>query len=115
MMNKTVTLATAMIAAAIGGIAAQPADAQPNGPPGQYQDRNQGQYGQYPDRNGPGQYEQNQDRDSRDDARDRRRDNQYEDGYRTGYRAGYETARTRKRYDDRPIARNDLDQSSMLR
>jgi outer membrane lipoprotein SlyB len=99
MMNKTMNLAAIIAAAAIGGLSAQPVGAQPNGPPGQYQDRNS-----------QGQYEQYRDRDSQDESRGRDRDNRYEDGYRTGYRAGYETARNRRRYDDRPIARNDLDQ-----
>ena len=99
MMNKTVTLVAALIAAAGGGFAAQSAQAQPGG---QYQD-------QYQDRSGPGQYEQYQDRDSRDDARGRGRDNRFEDGYRTGYRAGYETARNRRRYDDR-VSGNDRDE-----
>jgi len=95
-MNKTITLAATLIAAAaIGGLAAQPAEAQ-NGPPNQ-------------DRNSQGQYDQYQDRDEQGQARGRGRENRFEDGYRTGYRAGYETARNRKRYDDRPVAADEPD------
>jgi surface antigen len=104
MMNKTMTLAAAMIAAAaIGGLAAQPAEAQPYGQSNEY-------WYQFQDKNSQGQYQQYQDRDSQDQYRGRGRDNRFEDGYRTGYRAGYDTARSRRRYDDRPIARSDMDQ-----
>ena len=101
MMHQTMTLAAAMIAAAaIGGLAAQTAEAQPNGQSNEY-------WYQFQDQNSHGQYDQYQDRNAQGQARGRGRANQYEDGYRTGYRAGYETARTRKRYDDRPIAADD--------
>ena len=110
MMNKTMTLAAIIAAATIGGLSAQPAGAQPGGPPNQYQDRNaQGQYDQYQDRNAQSQYEQYQDRDAQDQYRGRGRDNRFEEGYKTGYRAGYDTARNRRRYDDR-IAGNDRDE-----
>jgi len=103
MMNKTMMVLTAALiaAAASGWLASQPAEAQPGGQSNEYwyqfQDKNSGQYDQY------------QDRDSQDQYRGRGKDNRYEEGYRTGYRAGYETARTRKRYDDR-IAGNDRDE-----
>ena len=94
MTNKTMTLAAAVIAAAaMGGLTAQPAAAQYGGPPNQYQDRNS--QDQYQDR-GPDRY------------RGPPSSGQFDEGYRTGYRAGYEASRTRKRYDDRPIATNDL-------
>lgn len=100
MMSKTMTLAVATIAAAaIGGLAAQPVEAQPRGQSNEY-------WYQFQDQNSPGQYEQY----SQDQSRGLGRDNRYEDGYRTGYRAGYDTARNRRRYDDRPIARDDRDQ-----
>jgi len=103
MRHKTIALAAAAIAAAVGSVAAQPAGAQYGEPNEywyqyQYQDPNsQNQYERYQDRNVPGQY------------RGSGRTDQFEDGYRKGYRAGYETARNRRRYDDRPIASNDAD------
>ena len=102
MMNKTMTLAAMISAAAIGGLAAQTAGAQPYGQSNEY-------WYQFQDQNNQGQYQQYQDRDAQDQYRSRDRNNRYEDGYRTGYRAGYETARNRRRYDDR-IAGNDRDQ-----
>lgn len=93
MMNRTFTRAAAMItAAALSGLAAQPSIAQYGGP---NQDR--------------GFDSQNQNRDAGPPGQDqsRNRANQYDDGYRTGYRAGYETARNRRRYDDRPVAQRD--------
>ncbi len=92
-MNKTIAF-TAMIAAvAVSGWAALPAFAQYDGQPNQYQDRDpQDRY---------------QDRDSRNEDRGRGRTNPVEDAYRAGYRAGYDTARNRRRYDDRPVGISD--------
>jgi len=104
MMNKTTTLAAALIAeATLGGLAVQPAEAQPGGQSNEY-------WYQFQDKNSQGQYQQYQDRDAQDQYRGRGRDNRYEEAYKTGYRAGYETARNRRRYDDRPIAVDDRDQ-----
>jgi hypothetical protein len=103
MMNKTMTLAAMIAATAIGGMSAQPADAQPGGQSNEY-------WYQFQDQNSQGQYQQYQDRDVQDQYRGRGRDRRYEEAYRTGYRAGYETARNRRRYDDRPVAAIDLDQ-----
>jgi len=91
-MNKTMTFAAAMIAAAALSGLAQPATAQYGGQQNQYQDRNS----QYQDRGPPpGQY------------RGPGPQSQLDEAYRTGYRAGYETARTRGRYNDRPVASNN--------
>jgi len=108
MMNKTMTLAAIIAAATVGGLSAQPAGAQPGGQSNEYwyQFQDQNSQGQ----NSQGQYQQYQDRDAQDQYRGRGRDNRYEEAYKTGYRAGYETARNRRRYDDRPVAGNDRDQ-----
>jgi surface antigen len=103
MMNKTMTLAAMIAATAIGGMSVQSADAQPGGQSNEY-------WYQFQDQNSQGQYQQYEDRDAQDQYRGRGRDRRYEEAYRTGYRAGYETARNRRRYDDRPVAANDLDQ-----
>ena len=87
-MNKTMTFAAAIVAAAAMSGLAQPAMAQ-YGQPNQYQDRNS----QYQDRGPPaGQY--------------RAPGPSVDDAYRAGYRAGYDTARNRKRFDDRPVVIN---------
>ncbi len=81
-LNKTITLAAAMVAvAAMSGLAGQPAIAQYGDQPNQYQDRNpaRGDQGRGPS-------------------------NQYDDGYRAGYSAGYDAARNTQRYDDRPVS-----------
>ena len=98
MLNKTITLAAAMVAvAAMSGLAGQPAVAQ-YGQPNQYQDRNSQE--QYQDRGPPGQ-----DRGGPPGQfRGRGDQRQIDDAYRAGYRAGYDTARARRRFDDRPIA-----------
>jgi surface antigen len=98
-LNKTITIAAALVAAAaMSGLAAQPAAAQYGNQPNQNQDRNsQNQY---------------EDRGPRREDRGRGPSDQYNEGYRTGYRAGYDAARNTQRYDDRPegIAGNDPDQ-----
>jgi surface antigen len=95
MLNKTITLAAAMVAvAAMSGLAGQPAVAQ-YGPPNQYPDRNY--QSQYQDRGPPSQ--------NRNSAAP---SNQYDDGYREGYRAGYDAARNTQRYDDRPDNRAEI-------
>ena len=95
MLNKTITLAAAMVAvAAMSGLAGQPAVAQ-YGQPNQYPERNS--QNQYQDRGLPSQ--------NRNSAAP---SNQYHDGYREGYRAGYDAARNTQRYDDRPDNRADI-------
>src|SRR4051812_24267325 len=91
MTNKTMTFAAAVIAAAaMSGLTASPAAAQYGGPSNQYQDRNS--QDQYQDRGPPGEY------------RDRGQQSRIDNAYRAGYRAGYDTARGRRRFDDRPVA-----------
>jgi surface antigen len=95
MLDKTITLAAAMVAAAaMSGIAGLPAMAQYGNQPTQYQDRNS--QNQYQDRGPP--------------REDRGRDpsNQYNDGYRAGYSAGYDAARNTQRYNDRPDNRAEI-------
>jgi len=88
MTNKTMTLAVAMLAAAaMSGLAAQPASAQYN--------QRDGQYDQGPYR------DQRQSDPRRPEPQQQRSGPRYEDGFRDGYRTGYETARGGRRYDDR--------------
>ena len=103
MTNKTMTFVAAVVAAAaFSGLPARPAMAQYGSPSYQNQDRTP--QDQYQNRNSQ---EQNQNRDAPDQYRGAGQSNQFDEGYRTGYRAGYETARTRQRYDDQPVASNN--------
>jgi surface antigen len=91
-MNRTMICTAALIAAAtMSGSTAQPAMAQYGNQQNQYQDRNGPE--QYQDRGGP-----------QDQFRGRGQQRQVDDAYRAGYRAGYDTARARRRFDDRPVA-----------
>jgi surface antigen len=90
MLNKTITLAAAMVAvAAMSGLVGLPAVAQYSDQPNQYRDRNSQNQQQGPnaqrEERGPGGPSI-----------------QYNDGYRDGYSAGYDAARNTQRYDDQP-------------
>jgi surface antigen len=78
MINRTLMMSAAIVAATMTGLVAQPAMAQ---------------YGE--------QQDQNQDRARQRDDRGRGPSDRFDEGYRTGYRAGYDAARNSQRYDDR--------------
>ncbi len=88
-MNKTVILAAATLAAAVViGYEVQPTFAQYAAQSNQVQD--------------PGAQSSDPDREPQREEQSCSRLDRYDEGYRTGYSAGYEAARNTQRYDEQP-------------